>query len=65
MIAIPITVIAITIILIKARPLFLMLQTRVDRVNAIIQENLTAIRVVKSFNRQNMKRVDLRKEMIL
>lgn len=52
MIAIPAIVIAITIILIKARPLFLMLQTRVDKVNAIIQENLTAIRVVKSFNRQ-------------
>lgn len=52
MIAIPITAIAITIILTKARPLFLMLQTRVDRVNAIIQENLTGIKVVKSFNRQ-------------
>ncbi|WP_326907276.1 ABC transporter ATP-binding protein [Sedimentibacter sp. MB31-C6] len=53
MVAIPLTAIFITIILYKARPIFIKLQTRVDRVNAIIQENLTGIRVVKSFNRQN------------
>ncbi|NLK43106.1 MAG: ABC transporter ATP-binding protein [Tissierellia bacterium] len=52
MVAIPVTAGAITIILYKARPLFLKLQGRVDRVNAIIQENLVGIRVVKSFNRQ-------------
>ena len=52
LIAIPLTAIVIAIILTKARPLFLRLQGRVDRVNAIIQENLTGIRVVKSFNRQ-------------
>ena len=52
MVVIPITAIAIALILVKARPLFKKLQTRVDRVNAIIQENLTGIRVVKSFNRQ-------------
>ena len=52
MVAIPVTVAAIAIILYKARPLFIKLQSRVDRVNAIIQENLIGIRVVKSFNRQ-------------
>jgi ATP-binding cassette subfamily B protein len=52
LIAIPTTVIIMFIGLKKARPLFLKLQTRIDRVNAIIQENLTGIRVVKSFNRQ-------------
>ncbi|WFA07992.1 ABC transporter ATP-binding protein [Tissierella sp. Yu-01] len=52
MVAIPVTVIIISAILTKARPLFIKLQTKVDRVNAIIQENLTAIKVVKSFNRQ-------------
>lgn len=53
MIAIPVTVIIIVTVLYKAGPLFKRLQSRIDRVNAIIQENLTAIRVVKSFNRQN------------
>ncbi len=52
-VSIPFLIIALTIILSKARPLFLKFQSRVDRVNAIIQENLTAIRVVKSFNRQS------------
>lgn len=52
MVTIPITVILLTMIMSKARPLFIKMQTRVDRVNAIIQENLIGIRVVKSFNRQ-------------
>lgn len=52
MVTLPLTAIIITVVLIKARPLFLKLQTRVDKVNAIIRENLTAIGVVKSFNRQ-------------
>ena len=52
MVAIPFLVIVLTVVLAVARPLFLQLQVRVDRVNSIIQENLTAIRVVKSFNRQ-------------
>jgi len=51
-VSIPVLVIVLIIILSKARPLFLKFQTRIDRVNAIIRENLTAIRVVKSFNRQ-------------
>ena len=45
MVAIPVTVAVITIILYKARPLFLKLQSRVDRVNAVIQENLIGIRL--------------------
>lgn len=52
MIVIPVTAIIIAIVLVKARPLFKKLQARVDRVNAIIQENLIGIRVVKSYNRQ-------------
>lgn len=52
LVSIPVTVIIVAIGLKKARPLFLKLQSRVDRVNAIIQENLAGIRVVKSFNRQ-------------
>ena len=52
LITIPLISIIIFLVLKKARPLFLRLQSRVDKVNAIIQENLTGIRVVKSFNRQ-------------
>ncbi|HBD64731.1 MAG TPA: ABC transporter [Clostridiales bacterium] len=52
MVTIPLTVALIALILTKARPLFIKMQSRVDRVNAVIQENLVGIRVVKSFNRQ-------------
>lgn len=55
LISLPLLAIVILAILAKARPLFLKLQTRVDRVNAVIQENLTSIRVVKSFNRQEFE----------
>lgn len=52
-VVIPVISVLLIIIMSKARPLFIKMQSRVDRVNAIIQENLTGIRVVKSFNRQN------------
>lgn len=52
MVTIPLTVALIALILTKARPLFIKMQSRVDRVNAVIQENLIGIRVIKSFNRQ-------------
>lgn len=52
MVSIPFTAIIMFFVLKKARPLFFKMQSRVDKVNAIIKENLTAIGVVKSFNRQ-------------
>lgn len=52
LVSIPITIGIISVVIWLARPLFLKLQTKVDDVNAVIQENLTAIRVVKSFNRE-------------
>jgi ATP-binding cassette subfamily B protein len=53
LISIPVTAILMFVTLKKARPLFINLQSKVDRVNAIIQENLAGIKVVKSFNRQS------------
>jgi len=53
MIVIPVIAVLLITIMSKARPLFIKMQSRVDRVNAIIQENLAGIRVVKSFNRQS------------
>ena len=52
MVSIPLTVAIAGVVLVKARPIFMEMQTKVDRVNAIIKENLAAIGVVKSFNRQ-------------
>lgn len=55
LISLPVLTIAIFAVLSKARPIFLKFQTRVDKVNGVIQENLTNIRVVKSFNRQDFE----------
>ncbi len=48
----PLTALITVFVLKKARPFFLEIQKRVDRVNAIIKENLAGIGVVKAFNRQ-------------
>lgn len=34
-------------------PLYTKMQTGIDRVNRIVQENLTAVRVVRSYVREN------------
>lgn len=52
LISLPLLAVVIIYILTKAKPLFLKQQANIDRVNGVIQENLTNIRVVKSFNRQ-------------
>lgn len=52
-VAIPVVVLVLYLILRYANPMFKSIQDKVDRLNAIIQENLTGIRVVKSFNRQD------------
>lgn len=51
-VSIPAILIGAYILISKARPLFMKIQGKVDRVNAIIKENLAGIGVVKSFNRQ-------------
>ena len=50
-VAIPLLLITIFIIVRKTFPLFSQVQYKLDRVNAVIQENLTGIRVVKAFDR--------------
>lgn len=62
LISLPILTIAILAVLSKARPLFLKLQIRVDKVNGVIQENLTNIRVVKSFNRQKFEELKFKEK---
>ena len=50
--AIPLLLVFIALILTKAGPLFRSLQERTDALNLVVQENLTGIRVVKSFVRE-------------
>ncbi len=61
LVAIPIVAIVLVVILKYASPMFKTIQTRIDRVNAIVQENLIGIRVVKSFNRKEHVEKQFRK----
>lgn len=51
LIAIPILITIITLVMIKGFPLFGRVQTKVDKVNSVMQENLSGIRVIKAFVR--------------
>lgn len=54
--ALPILVIVIFIISRKAIPLFVSLQKKTDRLNLIVRENLTGIRVVRAFNKVDFEK---------
>jgi ATP-binding cassette, subfamily B, multidrug efflux pump len=55
-VAIPVLAISIYFILRKGIPLFIRMQQQMDRVNAVVQENLTNVRVVKSFVRGDFEK---------
>lgn len=59
-VAIPVLAISIYFILRKGIPLFVRMQQKMDRVNAAVQENLTNVRVVKSFVRGDFERQKFR-----
>ncbi len=50
-VAIPLLAAAVTIIALKALPLFQEMQQKLDRLNLVLRENLTGIRVIRAFNR--------------
>ncbi|MDD6795453.1 MAG: ABC transporter ATP-binding protein, partial [Clostridiaceae bacterium] len=56
LVSMPILVGAIYLIINKVKPMFGMMQGKIDNMNTIVQENLTAIRVVKSFVRENKEK---------
>ncbi|MCM3764651.1 ABC transporter ATP-binding protein [Neobacillus niacini] len=50
-VSLPVLVLAIVIIARKGLPLFKSMQVKLDKVNRVLRENLTGIRVIRSFNR--------------
>lgn len=50
--AMPLLLVAVVLILTRVGPLFRSLQEKTDALNLVVQENLTGIRVVKSFVRE-------------
>ena len=52
LVVIPLLAVLVGVAIILVRPLFSTMQSRVDGLNLVVQENLSAIRVVKSFVRE-------------
>ena len=51
-ISLPVQLIAVAIIMKKASPIFSIVQSRLDKVNSVVQENVSGARVVKAFTRE-------------
>lgn len=58
---IPVLLGAVLLIMTKGIPLFKLVQTRLDRLNLVLRENLTGIRVIRAFNREKQEKVRLQK----
>ena len=54
-VAVPILLISIACIIVRGFPLFGKMQTKIDGLNSTVQENLTNVRVVKSFVREDFE----------
>ncbi len=59
--AMPVLVGLIFFVFSKGMPLFKAVQKRIDRLNLVLRENLTGVRVVRAFNREKDEQVRLRK----
>ena len=51
LVVVPLMLIVIGAMVIRAIPLFRSMQVKIDRVNQVLRENLTGIRVIRAFNR--------------
>jgi ATP-binding cassette subfamily B protein len=54
-VSVPILLIAVGFIVVKMVPLFRKMQTRIDTVNRVLREQLTGIRVVRAFVREDVE----------
>ncbi|MBQ8798372.1 MAG: ABC transporter ATP-binding protein [Lachnospiraceae bacterium] len=50
--ALPIMIVMVTFILMKATPLFSVVQKKLDKVNSVVQENVSGARVVKAYGQE-------------
>ena len=53
LVALPLLIVVVAVILTRVSPIFRSLQEKTDALNLVVQENLTGIRVVKSFVRED------------
>jgi ATP-binding cassette, subfamily B, multidrug efflux pump len=51
-VAVPLLAISVGVVVVRMRPLFRLMQTRIDVVNRVLREQITGIRVVRAFVRE-------------
>jgi ATP-binding cassette, subfamily B, multidrug efflux pump len=51
-VAIPVLVVCVGLVIVRMVPQFELMQTRIDRVNAVLREQITGVRVVRAFVRE-------------
>ncbi|QVY63537.1 ABC transporter ATP-binding protein [Cytobacillus gottheilii] len=61
LVTMPILAVSIYFIMKKALPLFKLVQDKLDRLNLVMRENLTGIRVIRAFNREKQEKARLQK----
>ncbi|MET0932800.1 MAG: ABC transporter ATP-binding protein [Mycetocola sp.] len=54
-VAIPVLLVAVGMIIVRMVPLFQSMQRRIDRINKVLREQLTGIRVVRAFVREDVE----------
>ena len=54
-VAIPVLLVAVGLIIVRMVPLFQSMQRRIDRINQVLREQLTGIRVVRAFVREDVE----------
>ncbi|CAM5528285.1 ABC transporter ATP-binding protein [Leifsonia shinshuensis] len=54
-VSVPVLLIAVSLIIVRMVPLFRKMQERIDRVNRVLREQLTGIRVVRAFVREDVE----------
>ena len=54
-VTIPLLLLSIVFLIARGMPLFAKMQTKIDGLNSTVQENITNVRVVKSFTRENFE----------
>ena len=54
-VSVPVLLIAVSLIIVRMVPLFRLMQARIDKINKVLREQLTGIRVVRAFVREDVE----------
>ncbi|HEX3779602.1 MAG TPA: ABC transporter ATP-binding protein [Pseudonocardiaceae bacterium] len=56
LVVVPVLGVAVSLIIMRMRPLFRLVQVRIDRINRVLREQITGIRVIRAFVRDTAER---------